>query len=215
MVDFNFNINLIFPQEIGCVRNDLIPSGGTQVGNGNAATIRRQVATVLDVLGEASARAQGLKNPITSGSKMLSTEGQTAYILVDKYGNNGLGSVVGLLKVGRKKLFLLDEVGNHNEMLPQCVLDFYVVENRQRSGCGKRLFEYMLRNEGVDPRYLAIDRPSPKLISFLQKHYGLVRIIPQINNYVIFSGFFKNQPQVEASLAPKKARIYMGKLQFV
>lgn len=146
---------------------------------------------------------------------MLNAEDQTAYILVDRFGNNGLGSVVGLLKVGRKKLFLLDEVGNHNEMLPMCVLDFYVVENRQRSGCGKRLFEFMLRNEGVEPRYLAIDRPSPKLISFLQKHYGLVRTIPQINNYVIFSGFFKNQPQVEASLAPKKARIYMGKLQFV
>jgi len=215
MVDFNFNINSIFPQEINSVRNDLIPAGGLQAGNGNAAITRRQVATVLDVMGEASARAQGLKNPITSGSKMLNAEDQTAYILVDRFGNNGLGSVVGLLKVGRKKLFLLDEVGNHNEMLPMCVLDFYVVENRQRSGCGKRLFEFMLRNEGVEPRYLAIDRPSPKLISFLQKHYGLVRTIPQINNYVIFSGFFKNQPQVEPSLAPKKARIYMGKLQFV
>merc|ERR1719350_2538764 len=147
-------------------------------------------------MGEASARAQGLKNPITSGAKFRTAEDQTAYILVDRFGNNGLGSVVGLLKVGRKKLFLLDEVGKHNEMIPQCVLDFYVVENRQRSGCGKRLFEFMLRSEAVDPRYLAVDRPSPKLIAFLQKHYGLVRTIPQINNYVIFSGFFKNQPQV-------------------
>eukprot|EP00091_Calanus_sinicus_P000989 TRINITY_DN10953_c0_g1_i1.p1 TRINITY_DN10953_c0_g1~~TRINITY_DN10953_c0_g1_i1.p1 ORF type:complete len:251 (-),score=76.92 TRINITY_DN10953_c0_g1_i1:108-782(-) len=214
MVDFNFNINLLFPQEISSVRNDLIPSG-FQGGSGNAAVVRRQVATVLDVLGEQSARAQGLKNPITSGNKMLNAEDQAAYILVDRFGNNGMGSVVGLLKVGRKKLFLLDEVGKHNEMVPQCVLDFYVVENRQRSGCGKRLFEFMLRSEAVDPRYLAVDRPSPKLIAFLQKHYGLVRTIPQINNYVIFSGFFKNQPQVESPLAPKKARIYMGKLQFV
>ena len=28
-----------------------------------------------------------------------------------RFGNGGSGSVVGLLKVGRKKLFLLDEVG--------------------------------------------------------------------------------------------------------
>ena len=83
---------------------------------------------------------------------MMNVLNQTAYILVDKFGNNGMGSVVGLLKVGRKKLFLVDEVGKPNEMEPQCVLDFYVVESRQRSGCGKRLFEFMLRGEGIDPR---------------------------------------------------------------
>jgi len=214
MVEFNFNVSSIFQQEINLVKNDLIPSG-CQLAHGNAAIARRQVTAVLDAIGEASARAQGLKNPITSGSKMATAEGQTAYILVDRSANNGQGSVIGLLKVGRKKLFLLDELGNHNEMTPQCVLDFYVVEDRQRSGCGKRLFEFMLSNEGVDPRNLAIDRPSSKLVSFLKKHYGLVQTIPQINNYVVYSGFFKNQPKVEASLAPKKARIYMGKLQFV
>ena len=42
---------------------------------------------------------------------MLNVENQKAYILVDRFGYNGLGAVVGLLKFGRKKLFLLDEVG--------------------------------------------------------------------------------------------------------
>ena len=32
-----------------------------------------------------------------------------------------------LSQVGHKKLFLLDEEGKANEMIPQCVLDFYVV----------------------------------------------------------------------------------------
>ena len=83
---------------------------------------------------------------------MLSAENQTAYILVDKSGNSGKGSVVCLLKVGKKKLFLLDESGKPNEMIPQCVLDFYVAETRQRSGCGKMLFESMLRAEQVETR---------------------------------------------------------------
>eukprot|EP00092_Neocalanus_flemingeri_P008405 GFUD01009061.1.p1 GENE.GFUD01009061.1~~GFUD01009061.1.p1 ORF type:complete len:214 (+),score=54.43 GFUD01009061.1:174-815(+) len=213
MVDFNFNINSIFPQEVCLVRNDLIPAG--YQGEASHASIRQQVATVLNVMGEASARAQGLKNAITSGNKMLNVENQTAYILVDKFGNNGMGSVVGLLKVGMKKLFLLDEVGKHREMVPQCVLDFYVVENRQRSGCGKRLFEFMLRRERIDPRYLAVDRPSPKLVSFFRKHYGLGTTIPQVNYFVIFSGFFKSQLKEEVRPAPKKTRIYMGKLQYV
>ena len=29
-------------------------------------------------------------------------------------------------------------------------------------------------------RYLAVDRPSVKLVSFLRKHYGLVNTIPQV-----------------------------------
>ena len=37
----------------------------------------------------------------------------------------------------------------------------------------------------------------------------------QVNNYVIFSGFFKDQPQSPMGFPQKKARIYMGKLQYV
>eukprot|EP00826_Nyctotherus_ovalis_P042165 TRINITY_DN430_c0_g1_i9.p2 TRINITY_DN430_c0_g1~~TRINITY_DN430_c0_g1_i9.p2 ORF type:complete len:178 (-),score=50.79 TRINITY_DN430_c0_g1_i9:282-815(-) len=75
-------------------------------------------------------------------------------------------------------------------MTPLCVLDFYVYEKIQRSGFGKKVFEKMLECEGVEPEKLAYDRPSPKLIGFLRKHYGLVDYIPQNNNYVIFQDYF-------------------------
>ena len=87
-----------------------------------------QVSTVLDVLGEASARAQGLKTAITSGARLRQTEGQTVYLLLDRQAAAGAGAVLGMLKVGRKKLFLLDHSGKPNELSPMCVLDFYVVE---------------------------------------------------------------------------------------
>jgi alpha-tubulin N-acetyltransferase 1 len=81
---------------------------------------------------------------------------------VDRFGNSGKGSVVGLLKVGRKKLFLLDELGKPNEMMPQCVLDFYVTERRQRSGCGSRLFQHMLTEEQANPRWTTADIATAK-----------------------------------------------------
>ena len=56
-----------------------------------------------------------------------------------------LGAVVGLLKVGSKKLFIYDHNGAQHELDPMCVLDFYVHESRQRLGYGKKLFEYMLK----------------------------------------------------------------------
>ncbi len=48
----------------------------------------------------------------------------------------------------------------------------------------------MLKHENVIPEKLAYDRPSPKLISFLAKHYDLKDFIPQVNNFVVFKKFF-------------------------
>ena len=105
-------------------------------------------------------------------------------------------------------------LGGQNEVYPLCVLDFYVHESRQRSGCGKMLFEFMLQDQKASPKYMAVDRPSPKLLAFLRKYYNLSKVIPQVNNYVIFEGFFTGRP-FECSPGPKRARIYMGKLQYV
>ncbi|KAJ9581489.1 hypothetical protein L9F63_023336, partial [Diploptera punctata] len=109
----------------------------------------------------------------------------------------GQGTVVGLLKVGRKKLYVFDATGAHHEMQPLCVLDFYVHESKQRMGCGKTLYEYMLSEENTLPQHLAIDRPSEKFLGFLYKHYGLHKILPQTNNFVVFEGFFIAHPDLK------------------
>ena len=56
----------------------------------------------------------------------------------------GNGAVVGILKIGNKRLFVYNHQGTVQELEPICVLDFYVHESRQRMGCGRRLFDYML-----------------------------------------------------------------------
>ena len=58
---------------------------------------------------------------------------------------SGYGAAVGILRVGQKKLFVYDRDGNNHELEPLCVLDFYVHESRQRTGCGKKLFQFMLQ----------------------------------------------------------------------
>ena len=54
-------------------------------------------------------------------------------------------------------------------------------------------------------------RPQFKGLIKLQ----IYAIFLQVNNYVIFSGFFKDQPQPPLGVQQKKPRIYMGKLQYV
>ncbi|KAG9319235.1 hypothetical protein KVV02_008076 [Mortierella alpina] len=97
--------------------------------------------------------------------------------------------VAGMLKMGEKKLFIVDKLGTLHEQEVCCVLDFYVDESCQRRGFGKLLFDYMLKVEDIEPNQIAYDRPSPKLYRFLSKYFGLERHLPQPNQYAIFEGF--------------------------
>lgn len=76
------------------------------------------------------------------------------------------------------------------EIMPTCVLDFYIHESVQRTGLGKQLFEAMLENESLQAHQLAYDKPSKKLLGFLKKHYNLANFVPQNNNFVIFQQFW-------------------------
>lgn len=45
------------------------------------------------------------------------------------------------------------------------------------------------------PAQLAYDRPSPKLMAFCKRHYGLVDFTPQSNNFVVFDRFWQPASQ--------------------
>ncbi|KAK9499862.1 hypothetical protein O3M35_002817 [Rhynocoris fuscipes] len=189
-MDFSFNLNNFFKQEITRINYSLLPENFT----GDRRTYRfctEAVSLILDEMGIASAKAQGLLKPITSSDKLRNSE-HSVYLLLDLEGNNQNGSVIGMLKMGKKRLYMFDRIGHCHEVVPLCVLDFYVHESKQRMGCGKKLFEYMLNEEKVEPEKLAIDRPSDKFLFFLRKHYGLTNIVRQNNNYVVFEGFFNS-----------------------
>jgi len=209
-MEFNFDLRHIFSQEISVIGEDMLPKDGISTASPckSLGLAQQRVMEILDRMGEASARAQGLRQPITTVAKVRNHPEHSVFLLVEA------NSVVGFLKVGKKNLFMLDKQGEQNEVYPLCVLDFYVHESRQRLGAGRRLFETMLQQYKTHPRYMAVDRPSPKLLGFLKKHYGLAQNIPQVNNYVIFDGFFANE-EIYTTAGPKKARIYMGKLQYV
>ncbi|KOX71873.1 Alpha-tubulin N-acetyltransferase [Melipona quadrifasciata] len=240
-MEFKFNVNKLLPRKINKVTHTLIPEDFRgdrrelkfQRSHGihnNPSECQRQLSRVLDDMGEASARAQGLNKPITSTLKLRDTD-HVVYLLVDNEANNGLGSVVGLLKTGSKNLFMFDETGAHYQLKPRCILDFYVHESRQRMGLGNILYQHMLskwhrilysgklvdglkeerdkrllhvgfaiekvtrKEEDIRPVKLAIDRPSEKFLAFLDKHYGLSKIIPQNNKFVVFQGFFDDERQ--------------------
>ncbi|XP_042165831.1 alpha-tubulin N-acetyltransferase 1-like isoform X4 [Oncorhynchus tshawytscha] len=198
-METTFDVNHLFPETITVLDQNLI-AGGKSLGRSDP---QPQIAAVIDELGRASAKAQYLTAPITSASK-LQTNKHHLYLLKDGESNGGRGLAVGFLKVGYKKLFLLDQQGAHVETEPLCVLDFFVKENLQRHGYGLELFSFMLQHKKVEPVMMAYDRPSPKFLSFLEKHFCLKNSVPQVNNFVVFDGFFAKKSAAQWRKVPPK-----------
>ena len=177
-MEFNFDC----VQSLGCDENGFaILEGSYQ--NRIVPGYILFVKEILNSMGEASSRAQHLNTTITSAHKFFISN-HRIFIKAEQ------NKVLGFIKVGTKKLFLRDRNFNYHEVNALCVLDFYVHESIQRRGIGKQLFDYMLKFEKKIPSELAYDRPSPKLLSFLKKYFGLNDFVPQSNNYVVFDEFF-------------------------
>ncbi|XP_070777665.1 alpha-tubulin N-acetyltransferase 1 [Enoplosus armatus] len=198
-MEFPFDINQLFSEKVSVLDQTLV-AGRKSAGRPD---LQAHIATVIDELGRASAKAQQLTAPITSASKLQSQRHQL-YLMKDGERDGGRGVIVGFLKVGYKKLFLLDRQGVHVEAEPLCVLDFYVAENLQRHGYGLELFDFMLQHKKLEPVLMAYDRPSPKFLSFLAKHHCLTQSVPQVNNFVVFEGFFLNRSAAQLRKVPLK-----------
>ncbi|XP_060535858.1 alpha-tubulin N-acetyltransferase 1-like isoform X1 [Cylas formicarius] len=196
-MEFKFNLGDVFDgRDVVEIGNTLIPPGFS--GDKRALwDTQSKVSQIVNAMGEASAAAQGLSKPITTSDRLRNSE-HKLYLLIDESANNGKGAVTGMLKTGEKGLYVFDRDGRHYQVSPHCVLDFYVHESKQRSGLGKKLFEYMLQREHVEPVKMAIDRPSEKLLGFLHKHYDLTAPVKQMNNYVVFDGFFPKPSETGA-----------------
>ncbi|CEO97896.1 Alpha-tubulin N-acetyltransferase [Plasmodiophora brassicae] len=161
------------------------------------APLPDDLAGVITELGKRSAHAQDLPQVITSAARFRSSTDRI-YLTSD---------YTGLLRVGSRKLFVYDSKFQLRERTPLCCLDFYVDEASQRCGIGLALFQTMLRSEGdVDAASIAYDRPSPKMLSFLAKHFNLTSPIPQTNHFTVFRAFFADSAPVAVDLPPAASR---------
>ncbi|KAK3865749.1 hypothetical protein Pcinc_028659 [Petrolisthes cinctipes] len=190
-MEFRFDVKHLLPYEITRVDNNLIvPQWKSSTRN---RVEYQELYQIINAIGEASSFAQGLSNIITTSEKLQSSD-HLLYLMKEEDEPSGITLVVGMLKVGRKKLFLLDSDQRTRESAPLCVLDFYIHESRQRRGYGRRLFDHMLRDQNVLPGHMAVDKPSDKFMAFLHKHYNLYKQLAQINNFVIYDSFFQERP---------------------
>ncbi|GMH40365.1 hypothetical protein BSKO_08269 [Bryopsis sp. KO-2023] len=154
---------------------------------------REALHKVIDAFGRKSAAAQGLPRPVTDSVRLRSTD-QSLYLLCEKSGKRRT-RVLGGLKTGRKKLFLRQIDGSYDEIMPTCILDFYVHERCQRQGLGLHIFKEFLIHERETASTVGYDRPSGSFLKFLDRHFGLSDYVPQANNFVVFNDYFREAEQ--------------------
>jgi len=182
-MEFKFNA----PSAIGDVMK--IDNTLTAEGYEYYIDFQKKMGMIIDEAGKLSAMAQGLKTPVTTARKLANSD-HIVYMMIDNHSTSPNFTVVGILKMGWTKMNLCDNTGSRSEAMVNCLLDFYVHETKQRKGYGKRLIDYMLQDMDLDAKNLAIDKPTKKILNFMQKHYQLSKLVSQDNNIAIFEEFF-------------------------
>jgi alpha-tubulin N-acetyltransferase 1 len=104
------------------------------------------------------------------------------------------------LKFGYKDLFFYTAKGAVIQSQKcMCLLDFYVHRTVQRQGIGKQLFDYFIDIVQIPSEFIAYDRPSPKLLPFLARHYALTNGNAQPNRYTIFPPLLEKLAAIQTS----------------
>ena len=119
------------------------------------------------------------------------------------FSQHNASTLLGYVRVDRKRLYLYDTHDEIHEGELLCVLDAFVCHSRQRSGIGRCLFDSVLRAEGAQPHEVALDCPTTELLGFLAHVYRLVCCVPQHTNFVVFQQLFA--PRAGSSLSGKRA----------
>jgi len=113
-MEFDFSVQKVMHQfSAGTTQEDVCIMRGTHMRQNRCDSRQSkeisQLTAVIDKMGEASAKAQGLPQVITTVSKMCSQE-HTAYFKADGK------KCIGFIKVGYKKLFIRNRANNLVEM---------------------------------------------------------------------------------------------------
>ena len=175
-----------------------VPDGGDQSYDDVSDSVNRHFIEWIDTLGQESAAAQNLKQPITCWEKMR-PDGPKAYspvkivdwiyLIVEKTaGDETVFEPNAFLRFGSRSLFLEKEGKLVKREFTFCALDFYC--RLQRQGLGLLLFSEALRHHRIAACRVAFDRPTAAMVRFLQKHFSLGDPLVQHNRFVIFSQFF-------------------------
>lgn len=119
-----------------------------------------ELEDLLDLLGEQSMKARGLKHPVTSSVKL--TKNQILYLLVLE------NQVAGFAKVQRnKKLFKPGSFGSMQEYKLTAIVDFYIHPSFEGRGHGKKLLEHILATEHFPNNQIGFFKISNSFVKFV------------------------------------------------
>eukprot|EP00002_Diphylleia_rotans_P015941 TRINITY_DN3090_c0_g1_i1.p1 TRINITY_DN3090_c0_g1~~TRINITY_DN3090_c0_g1_i1.p1 ORF type:complete len:459 (-),score=104.16 TRINITY_DN3090_c0_g1_i1:229-1605(-) len=178
------NLQLLFPKDVSLFR--------TQTLSQYPKHRIDALAVIIDAIGSASAKAQGIGPPSTAMNKFLNSADKLYIAPFPPW------AVAGFLRVRRQRISAKTESQTSQEAEVVCILDFYVVEKLQHTGVGYLLVQRMLLEEKISPARIAIEKPTKEALAFFQKYFQLKNPALQPSNIVVFEQFFSEAASIAA-----------------
>ena len=142
--------------------------------------------TLINELGILSNNDRHLSYPITSFVSFINSFSNKKKIILKCI--NGL--IIGFIYFEEKPILLRNDYNlNYFSKNLITISDFYIMRNYRRMNYGKELFDKVIYMTNTKPVLMAFEFPNKALMNFLEKNYGIVNPLNQVNNIITFYNY--------------------------
>ena len=141
---------------------------------------------LINELGELSNKERHLSIPILSFDSFINSNSNKKKLILKCV--NDL--IIGFIYFEEKPILLRNDFNlNYFSRNLITISDFYIIRNYRRMSYGKELFDKVIHMTETKPVLMAFEFPNKPLMNFLEKNYGVVNPIYQVNNIITFYNY--------------------------
>lgn len=144
------------------------------------------LCNLINELGILSNSDRHLSFPITSFASFINSNSSKKKLILKCINN----LIIGFIYFEEKPVLLRNDYNlNYFSRNLITISDFFILRNYRRMNYGKELFDKVIYMTNTKPVLMAYEFANKALMNFLEKYYGIVNPIFQVNNIITFYNY--------------------------
>ena len=144
------------------------------------------LCNLINELGILSNNDRHLSFPITSFASFINLNSSKKKLILKCINN----LIIGFIYFEEKPVLLRNDYNlNYFSRNLITISDFFILRNYRRMNYGKELFDKVIYMTNTKPVLMAYEFANKALMNFLEKYYGIVNPIFQVNNIITFYNY--------------------------
>ena len=144
------------------------------------------LCNLINELGILSNNDRHLSFPITSFVSFINSNSSNKKLILKCINN----LIIGFIYFEEKPILLRNDYNlNYFSKNLITISDFFIMRNYRRMNYGKELFDKVIYMTNTKPVLMAFEFANKALMNFLEKYYGIVNPIFQVNNIITFYNY--------------------------